>query len=291
VKRINRAEKPAIYADLIRFRLSIAVTLSAVTGYFIFDSKSDFSLVFLISGIFLLATGASALNQVVERDQDSLMQRTRNRPLPLKEISLQKALLFSLCHLASGIALLLFAGTITALLGILNIILYILVYTRLKRITSLAVIPGAAVGAIPPVIGYTAAGGTSLTTELLLFSGFLFLWQLPHFWLIIMKYREDYQKAGFKTFSQQMTEKDIRNLIFLWVLFSTAFLVIFLLFGLIFNNYLTAILIPLNLLFIFLFHRFLYQRTGPKATQGALVLVNSFGLLVMLIFIINALLR
>ena len=268
----------------------MAVTLSAATGYCIFDGKAYFSLLILISGIFLLATGASALNQVVERDQDGLMQRTRNRPLPLEKISPRRALLFSLCHLAAGITILLFAGIIPAILGILNVILYNLVYTLLKRITSLAVIPGAAVGAIPPIIGYTTAGGTSLTTDIVLFSGFMFLWQLPHFWLIIMKHREDYQKAGFKTFSKQVSENNIRNLIFLWVLFSTTFLVIFILSGIIFNKYLTVIVMPLNILFILLFYRMLYRRSGTKATQGAFILVNSFGLLVMLMFIINSIL-
>jgi protoheme IX farnesyltransferase len=281
-------EIPALYAALVRFRLSLAVTLSAITGYFIFNSKADFNLLFLISGIFLLATGASALNQVTERHQDGLMQRTKNRPLPLNEINPRTALLFSLCHLAAGIALLLFYGIIPALFGILNVILYNLVYTGLKKITPLAVIPGAAVGAIPPIIGYTAAGGTFLTNDILLFSGFMFLWQLPHFWLILVKYREDYQKAGFKTFSYRITEQQIKNLIFFWVIFSTTSLIYFITTGLVFNKYLSALLIPLNLLFIFVFYQLLYKKEGLQATKGAFILVNSFGLLVMLMFIINA---
>ncbi len=286
--KIKLFEKLAIYADLVRFRLSMAVTLSAVTGYFIFHNNMESSLFFLISGIFLLATGASVLNQLVERNQDEIMARTKTRPLPLEKIKPATALVFSLFHLSAGIILLLFIGNVPALLGIMNVVFYNLIYTPLKRVTSLAVIPGAAVGAIPPLIGYTSAGGTFLQTDIILFTGFMFLWQLPHFWLIIIKYREDYQKAGFKTFSHKITEKQIKNLIFLWALFSTAFLVYFITTGLVFNKYLNAMLIPLNLIFIFLFYRLLYNRSGINVNKGAFIMVNSFGLLVMLLFILNA---
>lgn len=286
----KQIDRPAVYADLIRIRLSLAITWSALTGYYISGSKIGFPLFLLISGIFLLATGASALNQVTERNQDTMMQRTRTRPLPLRKIKTRTALLVSLCHLAAGIAVLLFTGVIPALLGILNVLLYNVVYTHLKKITSLAVIPGAAVGAIPPVIGYTAAGGNFMSPEILLFSGFMFLWQLPHFWLIIVKHRSDYHKAGFKTFPRQMTEKQIKNLIFVWTLLTTAFLVFFILAGLAFNKYLTAVLIPVNALFIYLFYRMLYVWSGSKATRGAFILMNSFGLLVMVLFILNSVL-
>jgi protoheme IX farnesyltransferase len=280
--------KLGMYAPLVRFRLSLAVTFSAATGYFIFNGRVISLLPWLVSGVFLLAAGASALNQVVERNQDKLMQRTKARPLPLEKISPVAALIFSICLLASGIAVLLFTGITPALLGVLNVLLYNLLYTTLKRITSLAVFPGAAVGAIPPIIGYTAAGGTILTTDILLFSGFMFLWQLPHFWLIIMKHREDYRKAGFITFPKRITEKQIKNLIFLWTTGSTVMLFLCLMTGLIFNRYLTLALLPLNILFVYLFHRMLYQSSGGRSTRAAFILVNSFGLLVMVLFIINA---
>ena len=285
---IKGVEKLAVYADLVRFKLSIGVTLSAVTGYFIFHNKLEPSLFFLISGVFLLATGASVLNQVIERSQDIIMARTKTRPLPLEQIKPATALVFSVCLLSAGVIFLLFIGIVPALLGMLNVLLYNLVYTVLKRITSLAIIPGAAVGAIPPLIGYTSAGGTFLQTDIILFTGFMFLWQLPHFWLIIVKYREDYQKAGFKTFSHQITAKQIKNLIFLWVMFSTTFLVFFINTGLVFSKYLNGALIPLNLVFIFVFYRLLYNRSGNSETRGAFIMVNSFGLLIMLLFIINA---
>jgi protoheme IX farnesyltransferase len=183
----------------------------------------------------------------------------------------------------------LFTGLIPAALGLLNVILYNLIYTPLKRVTSLAVIPGSAVGAIPPLIGFTAAGDKMLSPEILLFASFMFLWQLPHFWLIIMKYRDDYYRAGFKTFSSKMTEKNIRNLIFLWVFVSTVFLILVMREGVFFNRLLLALLIPLNAGFIVYFYHLLYRNTGlVSANKAAFMLVNSFGLVIMLMFIINA---
>jgi protoheme IX farnesyltransferase len=285
----NKAfEIPALYADLVRFKISMAVTLSAVTGYFIFNDRPQTSFILLVSGVFLLATGASVLNQYVERRQDEIMARTKTRPLPLEKISPATALIFSACQLSLGIIVLFFIGIVPALLGMLNVVIYNFVYTSLKRITVLAVIPGAIAGAIPPLIGYAAAGGAFPRTEIILFTGFMFLWQLPHFWLILVKHREDYQKAGFKTFSYRITEQQIKNLIFFWVIFSTTFLVYFITTGLVFNKYLNSLLITLNLLFIFVFYQLLYKKEGLHATKGAFILVNSFGLLVMLIFIINA---
>jgi protoheme IX farnesyltransferase len=290
VKQNSIPQLATILAGMIRLRLSAAVTLSAVTGYFIFNQTLEPSLLLLVPGIFLLAAGASVLNQVTEKKPDALMQRTWNRPLPQKKVSSSGALTLSLTLLSTGIILLFTTGILPGVLGIINIFLYNLVYTRLKRVTLLSILPGAAVGAIPPLIGYTVAGGFFPDPAILLFSGFMFLWQLPHFWLILVRNREDYRKAGFKTFSAQVSEKQIKNLVFLWVLLSTALLIGFTTQGIIFNKLLNAVLIPLNILFIILFHRMLFRQPDPVSGRRAFILVNSFGLLVMLLFVLNALL-
>ncbi|MBN1791653.1 MAG: protoheme IX farnesyltransferase [Bacteroidales bacterium] len=274
--------------ELVRFRLSAAVTLSAVTGYFIFTARVEASLVLLITGVFLLAAGASALNQYDEKDLDILMGRTGKRPLPLGKIKPPTALAISIALITTGIGLLLFIGIIPAMLGLLNILLYNLIYTRLKRITSLAVIPGSAVGAIPPLIGFTAAGGITPKAEIVLFATFLFLWQLPHFWLILVKYRDDYQKAGFKTFSSKVSDAQIKYLVFGWIVCTTSLLVVFSVRGLVFNAYLNAVLIPVNAAFILLFYRLLFRQYSSNALRTAYIMVNAFGLLVMALFILNA---
>ena len=277
------------FIDLIRLRLSLAVTFSALTGFCIYGERISMRLLIMATGVFLLAAGASAFNQIFEQREDSLMQRTKNRPLPMHTIKPGTASVFSILIILAGLLVLLSTGLIPAALGLLNVVLYNLIYTPLKRYTSLAVIPGSAVGAIPPLIGFTAAGDKMLTPEILLFASFMFLWQLPHFWLIIMKYRDDYDRAGFKTFSRKMTEKNIRNLIFLWVFISTVFLILVMREGIFFNRLLLALLIPFNAGFIVYFYHLLYRNTGlVSANKAAFMLVNSFGLVIMLMFIINA---
>jgi protoheme IX farnesyltransferase len=135
------------------------------------------------------------MNQYTEREQDAIMSRTMERPIAAKKISLRFAFrVFSLL-LLSGSCLLLLNGFIPFALGCLGVILYNLLYTSLKKITVLAIIPGALVGAIPPHIGYTSAGGTVLNNKILYFSVFMFLWQIPHFWLLLLRYGKEYQAA------------------------------------------------------------------------------------------------
>ena len=287
--RINKAFRAAgVYTDLIKYKLSLAVTFSSVTGYFIYRNSFDESLLFLVAGVFLLASGSAALNQYSEREYDALMSRTKNRPLPLKKINSHIALKTSIMLLSAGFILTLFTGVIPSLLGLLNIGLYNLVYTRLKRITPFAILPGALVGAIPPVIGYTAAGGVYPGPAIILFSSFMFLWQLPHFWLIIIRYKDDFQSAGFKTFFNITSEKQVKMLIFIWILFSTLFLLCFSTLTLAFSSQVNYFLIPLNSFFILLFYKLLFRRDTPNSIKDAFIVINSFGFLIMILFIVNS---
>jgi heme o synthase len=287
--KLNRAPGIiAYYADLIKFKLSLAVTFSAVTGYFIFQDKIDINFLLLISGVFALSATAAILNQYTEIRWDSLMSRTMHRPLPQKKISPQTALWLAAGLFSVGFIVLLMIGLPPALLGVLNVLLYNIVYTNLKRVTLLAIIPGALVGAIPPLIGFEAAGGKAPGSEIILFSTFMFLWQLPHFWLILLKYHKEYEAAGFVTMSRYINENQTRVLIFLWVLFSTSLLLLFFVTGFVFNKQLNSILIPMNIVFISAFYFLLFRKAGNREFRGAFFLVNSFSLLVMIIFIVNS---
>jgi protoheme IX farnesyltransferase len=278
----------AAYTDLIKFKLSLAVTFSSVTGYFIFQNGIDISILFLIPGVFLFASGSAVLNQYSETSFDALMGRTKQRPLPQKKVSRNSALLLSLGLFCIGMILLSLTGLIPLLLGVFTVFLYNVIYTRLKRVTPLAIIPGALVGAVPPLIGFVAAGGVVPGAEIILFSVFMFIWQLPHFWLILLKYHKEYETAGFFTLSRLMNEKQIRILVFLWVLLSTSLLVLFSATGIVFNRYLGAILIPVNIIFIFAFYYLLFRKSEKEEFRGAFILVNSFSLLVMILFIVNS---
>jgi heme o synthase len=279
------------YADLAKYKLSAAVTLSAVTGYFLSGNKSNGTLLLVAAGVFFLSSGSAAMNQYTESVADSIMKRTRNRPIPTKRISGKNAFFASVFFFAAGSILLLSAGLVPFLLGALNAFLYNVVYTRLKKITPFSIIPGALVGAIPPLIGFSASGASFLNTGIIGFSLFMFLWQLPHFWLIIIKYGEEYNAAGFATIAKYLNDKQIRNLIFFWVLFSTCLIFLFFIISDIPGSTLPVLFLVMNVTFILLFHRLLFARKYEGQIKGAFILINSFSLLIMFLFIVASLLR
>lgn len=190
------------YLELSKSRIVLMVLITTAAGYVIGTPHvSALTLLNLMIGTALVAAGTNALNQYIEREQDGKMRRTRLRPLPGGRIAPRAALLF-----ATGIAI---AGTaylaatvnvLTATLGALTLTSYIFIYTPLKRISTLCTIVGAVPGAIPPLMGWTAATGALGTGGWILF-GILFFWQLPHFMAISWIYREDYGRAGFEMVS------------------------------------------------------------------------------------------
>lgn len=193
--------KAKAYAELIKLRLSALVTFSAVFGYILGDRGVSFGwsgFLGLALGGFLISGASCAANEILERDLDKLMKRTQNRPLPLKLISLQEALWVTSIVAVLGVALLwIFTNPLTTWLGVLSMILYVFVYTPLKRVGPIAVFVGAIPGALPPLLGWTAATG-SITHEALIIFGIQFIWQFPHFWAIAWVGDEDYKAAGFK---------------------------------------------------------------------------------------------
>jgi protoheme IX farnesyltransferase len=275
---------------MIRLYLSAAVAFSAITGYLIARTDITPSVYLLSIGVFFLACGASVLNQIMERKQDALMERTRNRPIPSGKVQKNAAVLLASALLLTGFICLGVTGWIPALLGLINVLLYNIIYTRLKRVTKWAVIPGALVGAIPPLMGYTAAGISILNHEIIWFSAFMFLWQLPNFWLILMKYRSDYEMAGFKTFSMQVKNEQIKNLVFIWMLLTTAFICISMATGVLLKGVPAGLILSVNALFIAWFYHILFKSRTFSNIRNAYVLVNTFGLVIMLIFMINAML-
>ena len=149
-------------------------------------------------GILFLVGSANALNMLVERDVDALMERTRNRPLPAGRLSPRAALWFGLGEAAVAVPLLaLFANATTGLLGAVALFLYVLVYTPLKRKTPLALLVGAVSGAMPPLMGWTAAAGRIEVGALALFA-VLLVWQVPHFLAIALFRKADYAAAGLR---------------------------------------------------------------------------------------------
>jgi protoheme IX farnesyltransferase len=189
------------YMDLVKFRLSALVTFSAMFGFILGDSGTFFSwekFFGLMLGGFLVSGASGAANEIWERDIDKLMKRTQNRPLPLQLISLTEAYFFTFATALLGISILwIFTNPLTTMLGLLSMVLYVFVYTPLKRVGPIAVFVGAIPGAMPPLLGWTAATGM-ISHEALIIFGIQFIWQFPHFWAIAWVSDEDYKRAGFK---------------------------------------------------------------------------------------------
>ena len=285
---------PVAVAELIKWKLSLAVSFSAVTGYLVCDTAAGAGLQGLAAGsgllkvavgVFLLSSGAAALNQYTERKSDALMARTAGRPLPSGRMTPVTAAVLALLFIASGSLLLGFSGFLPLILGLANVFLYNVVYTGLKKVTALAIIPGALVGAVPPLIGYTAAGGVMTDTIILLFALFMFLWQMPHFWLLLVRYGSEYEKAGIRTIYSSMSSAQISRLILFWITGSS--LMLWILTGIFmpFPVPVALLLLVLNIAFITAFRWVIKTSDNETIPKTAFILINSFSLLVMLILI------
>ena len=214
---IDRHYSKVRVADLLELtkpRITLLVLVTTVVGFYM-GSSDGINLLLLFHAIFgtaLVASGASAMNEYVERDLDARMARTRNRPLPNGRLLPGEALIFAAIISAAGVAYLLyFVNVLTAALGAVTLVGYVLVYTPLKTRTALCTLIGAFPGAAPPVMGWTAATGGIDAVALSLFA-ILFLWQLPHFFAIAWIFTEDYTRAGFSI--HVSGEKTGRQIIF-----------------------------------------------------------------------------
>jgi protoheme IX farnesyltransferase len=190
----------SVYADLFKARLTFLVLLTTLVGFYIgFRGPVDYWLMLhTLLGTALVASGASALNQLLERDYDARMRRTQNRPLPSGRLQPQTVLIIGTAAAVLGLAYLaICVNTITCLVGAASFVSYLFIYTPLKRVTWLNTAIGAIPGALPPLMGWTAARG-ALSGEGWALFAILAFWQLPHFLAIAWLYREEYAKAGFK---------------------------------------------------------------------------------------------
>jgi protoheme IX farnesyltransferase len=205
------------FFELTKLRISGASTFTAAAGYVAYLRGANAGLVTTLLGILLLAMGSSALNEVQEYRFDALMPRTANRPIPRGDLSPARAALIALALALSGFLVLLLAHNLTsALLGALAMAWYNGFYTPLKRISAFAVVPGALIGALPPAIGWTAAGGSVADPSVLVLAFVFFIWQVPHFWLLVGLHAEGYEEAGFPTLVGLFGRLRLSRLTFTW---------------------------------------------------------------------------
>ena len=203
------------FLQLTKFRLAISVVFSSLAGYLLAVDKIETNILLGLSfGGYAMVGASNAFNQLIEKNKDSLMLRTQNRPLPGGRMTNTVAITIAIFLAVTGVIILHYINYKTAIFGALSIFLYTCVYTPLKSKTSLAVFVGAFPGAIPFMLGWVAATGSFGIEPGILFM-IQFFWQFPHFWAIGWMVDEDYKKAGFKMLPTGSPDK------------TTAFLIVF----------------------------------------------------------------
>jgi protoheme IX farnesyltransferase len=257
------------FLALAKPRLNMLVIATAMAGYAMAGGDTSHVVLLLstLVGTALVAGGAAAFNQLLERDTDGLMRRTATRPLPDGRLTVRESALFGLTLAAAGLALLTLAvNPLSAAVAFATLVTYVVIYTPLKRRTSFATVVGAIPGALPPVIGWAAARNELSQGSWVLF-GIVFLWQLPHFLAIAWMCRDDYARAGFPMLP--VLEPDGRSTARQAVLYAVALLPLSLaptLVGMAGSVYFVGALV-LTLLFVAAALRFGSSRSLPHARQ------------------------
>ncbi len=204
---------------LTKFNLSFAVTLSALFSFILVKHSITLDLLLPMLSVLLLALGVCALNQYQEYKDDAKMPRTKNRPIVLKKITPKEGLLIALyLILLSFVTAWISLGYIGLLIFASVVFLYNIVYTKTKKTSIYAAVYGAILGVIPPLVGWIAGGGKITDIEFQAIALFYLVWQIPHFWLLILKYHEQYESAGFKTVASEFGIERLERITFIWLL-------------------------------------------------------------------------
>jgi protoheme IX farnesyltransferase len=244
-----------------------------------------------MAGVFLLACGSAALNQVQERRYDAKMARTKDRPIPSGRIAADWALFLACALIGAGLYLLssIESHTLAILgLGAFSVLWYNGVYVFLKRVTAFAVVPGSLLGAIPPIIGWSAAGGLPQDAAILEVAFFFFLWQIPHFWLLLQKYGKQYEEAGLRSPTALIDAMQFRRITFAWVAAVAAtglVLAVMQRFGLPWN--LLALMATLHLVFAAV--GAIRKKDTAKSAMGLFLQINLYAVAMMVLLSVNAL--
>lgn len=218
------------YLSLCKIRISLLAAFSALAGSVLASYRITGAGLAAALGVFVLACGASGLNQFLERDTDALMPRTKKRPIPSGMIAPSRAVRFSLLLVAAGLAILSLISTAAFAFGLTALAWYDGLYTWLKRRTAFAVAPGALVGLIPPAIGWVAGGGALSDPTVLALCLLLGIWQIPHFWVLMLRYGDEYASAGLPSLTTLFAAAQIRRITAVWTFATVVCSLLFILF-------------------------------------------------------------
>jgi len=204
-----------------KFVLSFAVSLSALFAYIMAKGEVGLDMLLATFAVLLVAMGVSTLNQVQEYKSDAKMDRTKNRPIAAGRMTPQTGIIIAVTMIILAMV------AIYSLLGLTGVnifmfafIWYNAMYTPLKKKSALAVVPGAILGVIPPAIGWLVAGHTLLELEFIALALYFFIWQVPHFWLLVMLFFGDYKDGGYPTAMKLFGQASLQRLTFVWLIFT-----------------------------------------------------------------------
>lgn len=280
----------SVHIRLAKFYLCLLIGGSAVFGYALAASSFSFDMVLVGGGLLILATGAATLNSLQEYRLDGQLERTRQRPLPQGRITPGRAGLQASVLLVSGLVVLYFStGTLLAFFtAVLAVLLYNGIYTPLKQKTVLAILPGAVCGALPPYIGWLAGGGEGTGYPALLILALFFLWQIPHFWLVMLSFKKDYTASALPSLLEEFGEAALNRFMVTWI---GAMAVVMLIFTTLPLSSLFRLAVTLNsgLMLLFMIYGLLLCRHPNYRRQ--FILLNFFFLLHMLFVTLGSCLR
>ena len=281
------------FKEITKARLAISVVFSSIAGYLLAPVPPDlFSLLLLAFGGYCMVGASNAYNQVIEKDLDALMNRTKNRPIPSGRMSVQNAMAIAITMTLLGIVSLYYLNPKTAMFGAISIFLYTSVYTPLKTRTPLAVFVGAFPGAIPFMLGWVAA-----TNEFGIEPGTLFMiqffWQFPHFWALGWMLDEDYKKGGFKMLPTGKKDKGTALQIIMYTFWMIVISVIpaFGITGQLFLSMPAAILIFLMGLAMLIFAFRLYEKRDNVSARKLMLASVSYITLMQIVFVADKFIR
>jgi len=204
-----------------KFILSFAISLSALFAYIMAKGEMGLDMLLATFAVLLVAMGVSTLNQVQEYKSDAKMERTKNRPIASGRMTPQTGIIIAVVLIALSMVM------IYSLLGLTGVNIFMFsflwynaMYTPLKKKSALAVVPGAILGVIPPAVGWLVAGHTLMELEFIALALYFFIWQVPHFWLLVMLFHSDYKDGGYPTAMRLFGQGSLQRLTFVWLIFT-----------------------------------------------------------------------
>ena len=290
------------FFELARVPLSLLTSCSAGAGYMLAAERGTMHRFWEpMAAVFFLAAGASAVNQVQERNYDALMERTKNRPLPFGRITPLIAIFYGLSLITIGLAFLFFASGFRLsaesckpiALGLFSILWYNGFYTYAKRVSAFAAVPGALVGAVPAAIGWTLAGGSLTDPPILMLMVFLFLWQVPHFWLVVLLREGEYRAAGYPVLTDRIPPPRLKAVVFSWIAAASTLCLLMPLFGLIHSRLLyLLLLIPATIAICMCTLQWILRtELNAPNIRKTFIAVNAFALVVLIIVTADSLMQ